>query len=64
IVSEKINGIWATRLAVEYKEKFGEEAPAGLMDLVKTSFKDICKVEQHTERELIYPVLENHDKCK
>ncbi|KAL3890205.1 hypothetical protein ACJMK2_002497 [Sinanodonta woodiana] len=66
IITGKMNGLWASRLPFEYKEKFGEEPPACLMDLIKNSFKDICKVElaQYTERELVYPVLEDHDKCK
>ncbi|KAL4217941.1 Tudor domain-containing protein 7 [Mactra antiquata] len=62
ILENKTNGLWNTRIPHLYKEKYNEEPPPDLLDLIK-SWSDIARVEPNpsTSREIVYPVQE--DPC-
>lgn len=59
ILESKPNGLWSTRFPVEYKERFQEDPPGNLLELVK-AWKDLSRVEFNTltQKEVFYPVKE------
>ncbi|CAG2216194.1 TDRD1_4_6_7 [Mytilus edulis] len=59
ILESKPNGLWSTRFPVEYKERFQEDPPGNLLELVK-AWKDLSRVEFNTltNTEVFYPVKE------
>jgi hypothetical protein len=44
ILASKPNGLWNSRLPIEYKETYKEDPPGNILELVK-SWKDIAVVE-------------------
>ncbi|XP_052085728.1 tudor domain-containing protein 7B-like isoform X29 [Mytilus californianus] len=59
ILESKPNGLWSTRFPVIYKERFQEDPPGNLLELVK-AWKDLSRVEFNTltQTEVFYPVKE------
>ena len=56
ILASKPNGLWNSRLPIEYKETYKEDPPGNILELVK-SWKDIAVVEfiPLINKELFYP---------
>ncbi|KAK7489405.1 hypothetical protein BaRGS_00019349 [Batillaria attramentaria] len=50
------NGLWSTRFLVLYKEKFKQEAPSTLIDII-SQWSDVAMVEMNTvaNRQVLYP---------
>ena len=44
ILSNRRNGLWGTRIPHEYKEKYKDEPPPDLLDMIK-QWNDIARVE-------------------
>lgn len=63
ILHNKKNGLWGTRIPFEYKERYKEEPPGKLLELIK-SWKDVARVEfvPNTDRDIVYPVEEDENK--
>nr|XP_006821058.1 PREDICTED: tudor domain-containing protein 7-like [Saccoglossus kowalevskii] len=61
LVNSKPNGIWGTRFSVEYKTKYKEEPPAGLLEKLQ-SWTDIVSVEMIMNKIILYPA--KTQQCK